>query len=1045
MASPSTLQPEKNRESVEQSSSPPFPFRIRHVLFKHKAAINSLLSAAPPATDAATLQTSSAPHIRHVLPDHHALINSYLSAGPPATDAATSQTPPAPVFQPSPLQPPASQAAITASGAAPSFLSAVTPATDAATLQTPSAPVPQPSRLQPLAVASSASLHAGAAPASAPQHRPSAPLQSSSATSNSVSDAPPKPLVNVTKVSIISEDEEENEEEEQEEEEEDDYISEGNMSDASSTIVSEGMSIEGHFNVRVHNTLPEYSCGFFSLLEAAKCLTASYSLELPDDAVSLRKAIVDFIRTNLDTCCEGGGSGRTWREEIALKYFSETQYLPSPQSNLLSLYRTDFEGEIFVKSINDYLEAMANPLILIDELALMAFARIWDVRVVMFCRKNEGWTSDGTQYLPAIKYLDEAKSIYLVLSGQRFEWAHADGYNCGVESCRESGKRISAHHEFFNYPCDDKSLLPSVTALTVAAEANVLSEACRQLNFAQTQLQKTHDDMQVSHQARKSKKHVALAVEKQKVAFLRKVCERAKFEFEKLINTARGIQSVYALQVSHASSSTDVTEDAIRILLALDSGLHLTSLQMEELYDKLRSRGSILAKMYRENDYELMISETIHLLKQYSGRQILDDRDLTVFHDDLKAHGWVLSPRMWTREEIAVMCIILLDPKLLFNSILQKNGKEDENRQNRGMACLDSRVQAIMYSRLKQYKFVLEDKHLPMDVPAAVVLNSGGSYQQMGTWEYSKKDRFVVDNTVDAMLFEVIGAPVYTYCDGLYIATKTRRPNGEPVYVGISPTQFHGLSTTKPQIWDAKPMAKALSPNHVLHEYFTKGASDGDKYKTERVMYWENGKAVFQSVTAYGTDMKLLTMDCETLLHPVFEWSRIYNFDFKNKKSMMVSGSKKKIPQLSRVEVRGTIAPDYTFGCGTERIEVPIKKFVSISRPKPLQKQCLHKDGPTLYDGKQFDCHGNILPNARGDTTRTIPLPPCISLSALFAFFCRTFLGIKAVQRKNLERSCSSGSLRLHARIGRAIIFAFDTDHQVWRYERCMTCVHVRV
>jgi len=196
---------------------------------------------------------------------------------------------------------------------------------------------------------------------------------------------------------------------------------------------------------------------------------------------------------------------------------------------------------------------------------------------------------------------------------------------------------------------------------------------------------------------------------------------------------------------------------------------------------------------------------------------------------------------------------------------------------------------------------------------------------------------------------------------------------------------------------------------------------------------------------ALGTDMKLLTMDCETLLHSVSEWSRIYNFDFKNKKSMMVSGSKKKIPQLSRVEVRGTIASDYTFACGTKRIEVPIKKSVSLSRPKPLQKQCFHKDGPTLYDGKQFDCHGNILPNARGYTTRTIPLPPCISVSALFAFFCRTFLGIKAVQRKELERSCSSLSLRLHARIGRAIIFAFDTDHQVWRHEICMTCVHVRV
>jgi hypothetical protein len=97
----------------------------------------------------------------------------------------------------------------------------------------------------------------------------------------------------------------------------------------------------------------------------------------------------------------------------------------------------------------------------------------------------------------------------------------------------------------------------------------------------------------------------------------------------------------------------------------------------------------------------------------------------------------------------------------------------------------------------------------------------------------------------------------------------------------------------------------------------------------------------------------------------------------------------------------------------------------------------MHKDGPTLYDNKQFDKRGNILPDAREYTERRTPLPPGISVSALFAFFCRTFLGIKpvvAVKTKELVRLCASDtdvSLRLHASIGRAIIFNFDTDHQV--------------
>jgi len=181
-----------------------------------------------------------------------------------------------------------------------------------------------------------------------------------------------------------------------------------------------------------------------------------------------------------------------------------------------------------------------------------------------------------------------------------------------------------------------------------------------------------------------------------------------------------------------------------------------------------------------------------------------------------------------------------------------------------------------------------------------------------------------------------------------------------------------------------------------------------------------------------------LTMDCETLCsHSTCNWSRIENFDFKNKKSIMVAGSAEQRPNLSSIKVKGTIQPNYTFACGTERIVVPVRKTVQENRPKRTKKQCFHKDGPTLYDNKQFDSRGNILPDARGFTERSAPLPPGISLSALFAFFCRTFLGIKpveAVKSKELARSCDSDSdvsLRLHARIGRAIIFNFDTDHQV--------------
>ena len=71
----------------------------------------------------------------------------------------------------------------------------------------------------------------------------------------------------------------------------------------------------------------------------------------------------------------------------------------------------------------------------------------------------------------------------------------------------------------------------------------------------------------------------------------------------------------------------------------------------------------------------------------------------------------------------------------------------------------------------------------------------------------------------------------------------------------------------------------ALSQKHVLREYFDRQACKGQTFKAERLMYWENGQAVFQSVTAYDTDMKLLTMDCGSLCsRSKSNWSRIEPF-----------------------------------------------------------------------------------------------------------------------------------------------------------------------
>jgi hypothetical protein len=646
-----------------------------------------------------------------------------------------------------------------------------------------------------------------------------------------------------------------------------------------------------------------------------------------------------------------------------------------------------------------------------------------DVRVVVFRQEGGVWTSDNHQFMPE-KYLHEEKSIYLVHTDRWVSWAHADEQDCGVESCRETSKRISAHHKFLNFRCDDESILPSATALTalpIATTSKVKNEKV------------VHETVELIGN----------------VASLRMISDRITSQLGDLSNLIRGIHSAHRVSTVADCLPMNVTENAIRVLVALNSGLHLTSLEMDFWCDQLRTRGRVLSQMYHERDFVVMVDETIELLKQYSGRQILDDQDLEVFHQHLKTYGWVLSPQMWTREEIVVMCVILLDLSNRFNIVLQKITKIQEKDQNRGMASLDPRVQAIMYLRLKQYKFVREDEHLPIDIPAAVVLNSGGSYLHLATWRYQDNCRFVVDDKVDQVILLVSGTPDYTYCDGLFIATKTRRPNGQPVYVSLSPIQFLGPSTKDKPCWDSLPMKKHISKNHFLHRWFVAKRCKGKSYPAERVLYWECGKAVFQSVTAYGTEMKLVTVYCEKLgVDSATEWSRISNFDFKNKMSIMVPGLTE-TPKISCIQSEGTFTdPEYKFACGTKREAVWVKRTWLENRPKPTKKQAMHKDGPTLYDNKQFDCHGNILPNARGNTKRTIPLPQGISVSALFAFFCRTFLGIKPIENIeniDLARSCSTDSLRLHASIGRAVIFYFDTDHQVWRHKICMTYVRMQV
>ena len=80
-----------------------------------------------------------------------------------------------------------------------------------------------------------------------------------------------------------------------------------------------------------------------------------------------------------------------------------------------------------------------------------------------------------------------------------------------------------------------------------------------------------------------------------------------------------------------------------------------------------------------------------------------------------------------------------------------------------------------------------------------------------------------------------------------------------------------------------------------------------------------------------------------------------------------------------------------------------------------------------MFDPLQFDDQGNIRTTAPAQANRTSPLPLGNARSGLFAFYTRTFLGLRPT-----KGSDPASGLRLYASPGRVIIFNMDEDHQGW-------------
>lgn len=91
-------------------------------------------------------------------------------------------------------------------------------------------------------------------------------------------------------------------------------------------------------------------------------------------------------------------------------------------------------------------------------------------------------------------------------------------------------------------------------------------DACKQLSGVKVDLATFHNDVQ--YDCRDIKTNCLQ---------IRTILSNIKSDIGELYNLTRGIQSVDKMSAVPAISSADVTEDAIRILVPLDRGLHLTS------------------------------------------------------------------------------------------------------------------------------------------------------------------------------------------------------------------------------------------------------------------------------------------------------------------------------------------------------------------------------------------------------------------------------------------------------------------------------------
>jgi hypothetical protein len=97
-----------------------------------------------------------------------------------------------------------------------------------------------------------------------------------------------------------------------------------------------------------------------------------------------------------------------------------------------------------------------------------------------------------------------------------------------------------------------------------------------------------------------------------------------------------------------------------------------------ELLRLLRCRCVALFNFYNNTCFLVLLREAEDAIRTYGGIEspIVPE----VMQQLLRDRGFVLTPRMWTKIELACIMVLLIDPHLSYLGIEQKNQTEKQNR-----------------------------------------------------------------------------------------------------------------------------------------------------------------------------------------------------------------------------------------------------------------------------------------------------------------------------------------------------------------------------